>query len=144
MTKFDQILKSNIFIKKINNCGNKQYEITILEKNNFLLYQVFNYNSIPDNKNRIIQNVSQKSWLKSFKQLQFFYNFAPTTIMEIENKLYAFIINNVVIKDDIMIFTVATQSFSGTIDNMASDVSTDIPCGKFNSVRFDIDFSVDV
>ena len=43
------------------------------------------------------------------------------------------------IKDDIMIFTVATQLFSGTIDNMASDVSTDIPSGKFNSVRFDID-----
>ena len=57
--------------------------------------------------------------------------------MQIENKMYVFVINNVKICKCKMKFYVS----SNQIDNMASDVSTDIPSGEFNSVRFDIDGS---
>ena len=56
--------------------------------------------------------------------------------MEIEDKLYAFIINNVNIINDKMIFKVSSKQ----IDNMTNNIKEDLPIGNYFA-RFDIDSS---
>ena len=62
MPGFDQIIKGEVSIEKGKCCNNI---ITFNNPNDmFLVYQVFSYNSIAENKNRIIKNVSQKKWVQ--------------------------------------------------------------------------------
>ena len=54
--------------------------------------------------------------------------------MQINNKIYVFVINNVKICNGQMIFNVSSE----TINNMTNNIKEDLPCGK-HFARFDID-----
>ena len=132
MPGYDQIIKGEVSIEK-GKCNN--YIITFQSQTDmFLVYQVFTAGDIVGNKQRIIQNMSQKSWCKLFQNDNHVNNFTPTTIMHIGEQLYAFVINNVKICNGNMKFYVS----SNLIYNNSSDVETDLPTGK-SFARFDID-----
>ena len=129
---FDQIIKGEVLIKK-GDCNN--YKITFQNpKDLFLIYQLFSYNNSSENKNRIIKNVSQKRWVNNFQEDNNLHDFTPTTIMQIKDKMYIFVINNVNICNGKMIFNVSSK----TINNMTDNIAEDLPICK-SVARFDID-----
>ena len=65
--------------------------------------------------------------------------FTPTTIMELPNfHRYAFVINNMYFNSHKrLVFMISTKEIN--LQNNISKKLTQIPCGKFRHVRFDID-----
>jgi hypothetical protein len=96
------------------------------------------------NDKRIVQYVSAKKWVKIFKG----YNeklennkhlFTPTTVMETDDDcVYAFVIHKACLNShDQVVFTVSTKEIS--LQNNTSKKLIQLPQGKCNNVRFDID-----
>ena len=140
---FDQIVKGNVSIKK-SKSSEDRYTITFSKIGKFLLYQVWDKDSVNLNKKRKVGYLSAKEWVKVFKK----YNerleengkplFRPTTIMETEDDVYAFVIHTADINSHgQVVFTVSTKEISP--QNNTSKKLLRIPCGKFNNARFDID-----
>ena len=144
--EFDQIVKGNIFIKKLNKYN---YKITFSKIGKFLMYQVWDKDNVNNqNNNRIVQYVSAKKWVNHFKTVNndLAKNskplFAPTTVMETENSNYAFVIHKACINSHgQVVFTVSTKEIS--LQNNTSKKLTRLPEGKCNNVRFDIDIDQD-
>ena len=108
------------------------------------MYQVWDKDSPALNKKRSVGYVSAKEWVKTVKK----YNenledskplFRPTTIMETEDDdIYAFVIHKACLNSHgQVVFTVSTKEISP--QNNTSKKLVQLPCGKFNNVRFDID-----
>ena len=137
---FDQIVKGNVSIKKLSK---DKYRITFSKIGKFLLYQVWDKDSVKFNKKRSVGYVSAKEWIKAFNGYNKYINgkqplFTPTTIMETENSNYAFIIHNVYMNScGKVVFTVSTNEIS--LANNTSKKLVRLPEGKCNNVRFDID-----
>ena len=139
---FDQIVKGNVNIKKLNK---DKYKITFSKIGKFLMYQVWDKDSIQLNKKRIVQYVSAKEWIKTFKGYNKYLEkngkplFTPTTIMETENDdVYAFVIHKAYMNPHgKVVFTVSTEEISP--QNNSSKKLTRLPEGKCNNMRFDID-----
>jgi hypothetical protein len=140
---FDQIVKGNVCIKKLSK---DKYRITFSKIGKFLLYQVWDKDSVDLNKKRSVGYVSAKQWIKAFKG----YNkeldnnepsFTPTTIMETENgHVYAFVIHTASLNScGKVVFTVSTNEIS--LQDNTSKKLVRLPEGKCNNVRFDIDYS---
>ena len=139
---FDQIVKGNVSIKKLSK---DEYKITFSKIGKFLLYQVWDKDSVDLNNKRIVKYVSAKEWVTTFKG----YNkeldkngkplFTPTTIMETEDDcVYAFVIHNIYMNScGKVVFTVSTNEIS--LPNNTSKKLVRLPEGKCNNVRFDID-----
>ena len=122
-----------MFSIKKGNCNN--YIITFNNRNDmFLIYQTFNYNSPSENKNRIIKNVSQKSWTNEFQENNYLYDFTLTTVINANGKMYIFVINSVKICNGKMKFYVTHN----TINNMTNDFNEDLLEETYYA-RFDID-----
>jgi hypothetical protein len=142
---FDQIVKGNVSIKKLSE---HRYRITFSKIGKFLMYQVWDKDSVNLNKKRSVGYVSAKKWVKEIKK----YNeeledndeplFTPTTIMETEDDgVYAFVIHKAYLNShDQVVFTVSTKEIS--LQNNTSKKLVRLPCGKCNNVRFDIDFNL--
>ena len=143
---FDQIVKGNVSIKKLSS---HRYRITFSKIDDFLLYQVWDKDSVKLNKKRKVGYVSAKKWVAAVKK----YNkevensdsdkplFTPTTIMETEDDNYAFVIHNAYLNSHgQVVFTVSTKEIS--LQNNTSKKLVRLPCGKCNNVRFDIDFTL--
>jgi acyl carrier protein len=95
------------------------------------------------NAKRQVGYVSAKEWVKRFntinKNLKDKPLFTPTTIMETENRNYAFVIHKASLNScDKVVFTVSTEEIS--LRNNTSKKLVQLPLGKCNHVRFDIDF----
>lgn len=142
--EFDQIVKGDVTIIKLSKY---RYRITFSKISNFLMYQVWdkdNINNINDERN--VGYVPAKKWVNGFKK----YNedlknagkplFTPTTIMETaDEEVYAFVIQKAFFDShDRIVFTVSTKEIS--LQNNTSKKLIQIPCGKFDNMRFDIDF----
>jgi len=138
---FDQIVKGNVCIKKLNEYN---YKITFSKIGKFLLYQVWDKDSPSLNKKRSVGYVSAKNWVNAFRK----YNekveigkplYAPTTIMETDDDcVYAFVIHKADLNShDQVVFTVSTKEIS--LQNNTSKKLIQLPLGKCNNVRFDID-----
>ncbi len=108
------------------------------------MYQVWDKDSPALNKKRSVFYVSAKNWVNAFRK----YNekveigkplFRPTTIMETEDdRVYAFVIHNADLNShDQVVFTVSTKEIS--LENNTSKKLIQLPKGKCNNVRFDID-----
>ena len=143
--RFDQIVKGNVTIKKLSS---HRYRITFSKIGKFLLYQVWDKDSVNLNKNRVVGYVSAKKWVAAVKK----YNkevedtdkplFTPTTIMETEDDNYVFVIHNAYLNSHgQVVFTVSTKEIS--LQNNTSKKLVQLPCGKCNNVRFDIDNIID-
>jgi hypothetical protein len=145
LPSFDQIVKGNVNIKKLSKY---RYRITFSKIGKFLMYQVWDKDDVNKmNAKRQVQYVSAKEWVKSFKErnsnnfLDVKTLFTPTTIMETENRVYAFVIHTVDLNScDKVVFTVSTKEISH--QNNTSKKLIQLPEGKCNDVRFDIDNSI--
>jgi len=138
---FDQIVKGNVCIKK---SSKDEYRITFSKIGKFLLYQVWDKDSVDLNKKRSVGYVSAKEWVKAFNGYNKDINgkqplFTPTTIMETENgHVYAFIIHTASLNScGKVVFTVSTNEIS--LQDNTSKKLVRLPEGKCNNVRFDID-----
>ena len=143
---FDQIVKGNGIIKKLSK---DKYRVTFNKIGKFLLYQVWDKDSIDLNNNRVVQYVSAKNWVKEFKK----YNedlkdkgkplFTPTTIMETEDDdFYAFVIHKACLNSHgQVVFTLSTKEISLGNDTSSQKLRPNRPLlsRKLNNVRFDID-----
>ena len=97
------------------------------------------------NKKRSVGYVSAKEWVKTFKRYNNNLNknnkplFTPTTIMETEDDcVYAFVIHKASLNSHgQVVFTVSTKEIS--LENNTSKKLIQLPEGKCNNVRFDID-----
>jgi acyl carrier protein len=140
---FDQIVKGNVSIKKLSK---QRYRITFSKIGKFLLYQVWDKDDVNKiNAKRQVRYVSAKNWVKRFNTFNTILKendkplFTPTTIMETENRNYAFVIHNASLNScDKVVFTVSTEEIS--LQNNTSKKLVQLPEGKCNNVRFDIDF----
>lgn len=146
LSSFDQIVKGNVTIKKISR--NYKYKITFRKIGNFLQYQVWDKNNTNSrNDKRIVRSKSATQWIYSFieqNKILKRYNkhkplFTPTTIMEIDNdKNFAFVIHEAYFNSrGYVIFIVSTREIQ--LQNNSSKKLTQLPIGKCNNVRFDID-----
>lgn len=146
LPEFDQIVKGNVCIKKLSKYG---YRITFSKIGKFLMYQVWNKDDAnKQNDNRVVKYVSAKEWVTLFKKIN--NNilkenkkplFTPTTVMETENNIYAFVIHKACLNScDKVVFTVSTKEIS--LQNNTSKKLVQLPLGKCNDVRFDIDNSI--
>jgi hypothetical protein len=145
---FDQIVKGNISIKKLSE---HRYRITFSKIGKFLVYQVWDKDNVNKiNDKRSVGYVSAKKWVKAFKESNEELEdndeplFTPTTIMETEDDdVYAFIIHKAYLNShDQVIFTVSTKEIS--LQNNTSKKLIQLPCGKCNNVRFDIDHFMNI
>ena len=140
---FDQIVKGNVKIKKLSKY---RYKITFSKIGKFLMYQVWdkdNTNNINDKRSTFYLSVNH--WIHLFKR----YNedleknnkplFTPTIVMETEdNRKFVFVIDKVYLNShDQVVFTVSTKQIS--LGNNSSKKLIQLPLGKCNNVRFDID-----
>ena len=122
------------------------YRITFSKIGKFLMYQVWDKDNVAkQNEQRAVFNVSAKKWVNSFIQLNEYLEeinkplFTPTTIMETEDEVsYACVIHKAYLNSHgRVVFTVSTKEIQ--LSNNCSKKLIQIPCGKFNNVRFDID-----
>ena len=139
----DQVVKGNVSIK---NLRKHMYRITFSKIGKFLMYQVWDKDNADNNNDRrFVHYMFAKTWVESFRQIQEFNNkndelvFTPTTIMETEDGNYAFVIHKAYMNScGKVVFTVSTKEIS--LKNNTSKKLTQLPEGKFNNVRFDIDY----
>jgi hypothetical protein len=139
---FDQIVKGNVSIKKLSE---QRYRITFSKIGKFLMYQVWDKDSPALNKKRSVGYLSAKKWVTAYKKINENLDkngkplFTPTTIMETEDDhIYAFVIHKAYLNSHgQVVFTVSTKEIS--LQNNTSKKLVQLPCGKCNNVRFDID-----
>jgi len=139
----DQVVKGNVSIKKIRK---HMYRITFIKIGKFLMYQVWDKdNAGNNNKRRLVYYMFAKTWVELFRQIQESNNkndelvFTPTTTMETEDGNYAFVIHKACMNScGHIVFTVSTKEIS--LQNNTSKKLTQLPEGKSNNVRFDIDY----
>ena len=142
---FDQIVKGNVCIKKLSK---DKYRITFSKIGKFLLYQMWDKDSVNLNKKRSVGYVSAKQWIKAFKgynkELEIIGKplFTPTTIMETEDCNYAFVIHTAYLNScGHVVFTVSTNEISISQNSSHSQQLTQLSIGHLKNVRFDIDSS---
>jgi len=141
LPEFDQVVKGNVDIKQLSK---KKYKITFSKIGKFLLYQVWSDSSKKLNENRSVYYRKAKKWVQDFKSLNASLKasnkplFTPTTVMEIGNNKYIFVIHKAKLNGKgHVVFKVSTEeikSSSGTSKKMLK-----LPHGHHDGVRFDID-----
>ena len=94
--RFDQVVKGNVDIKKLSK---NNYQIVFIEIEKFLLYQVWSDSSKTSNEERSVYYQKAKQWINNFNSLNASLKasnkplFTPTTVMEIGNSKYIFVID---------------------------------------------------
>lgn len=136
--KFDQVVQGNVDIKQLSG---KKYKITFSEIRKFLLYQVWSNSSQQLNENRKVFYQNVKLWIENYNllndSLKAFNKplFTPTTVMEIGNKKYIFVLNKVKINSNgHVVFKVSTKEIKSSDKKILN-----FPRGHHDGVRFDID-----
>lgn len=146
LPEFDQVVKGNVDIKQLSK---KKYKITFSKIGKFLLYQVWSDSSKKLNENRSVYYRKAKKWVQDFKSLNASLKasnkplFTPTTVMEIGNNKYVFVIHKAKLNGKgRVVFKVSTEEIklsSGTSKKMLK-----LPRGHHDGVRFDIDSDASV
>jgi hypothetical protein len=128
---YDQVLSGDIEIKKRNK---HSYKIIFNKISKVLVYQTWSDISNDLNKKRNCSYQKAKYWiLNNFSD----NSFQPTTVMEIDNKKYIFVITNAKFKNGHATFYVSTKEIN--LKNKNIKRLKKLPEGQFKSVRFDID-----
>jgi hypothetical protein len=141
----DQILKGDVIIKKLSKY---QYKITFSKVygDRYFLYQVFNNNNKNNiNDQRFAAYIPIKNIENVYKNINYrntIFNkplFTPTTIMELPDfRQFSFVINNGYFNShNRLVFIASTKEIN--IQNISLKKLTQVPCGKFKHVRFDVD-----
>ena len=146
--KFDQVVKGNVDIKKLSKYN---YRITFSKISKFLKYQVWSSSSKKLNEERSVFYQKANKWVNNFNSLNAALKasnkplFTPTTVMEIGDNKYVFVINKAKLrksdnkndKDKNVVFTVSTKEIE--LSNGASKKLLKLRPGHHDKVRFDID-----
>jgi hypothetical protein len=143
---FDHLIKGDVIIKKLKK--KHQYKITFSKVygDRFFFYQVFNKDNTDSvNDQRFAAYITTKNVINEYNNYNStskFFNklvFTPTTIMELSNfSRYAFVINKAYFNSHKrLVVMVSTKEIN--IQNNNLKKLTQIPCGKFKHVRFDVD-----
>ena len=143
---FDHLIKGDVIIKKLKK--KHEYRITFSKVygDRFFFYQVFNKDNTDNvNDQRFAAYITTKNIVNLYNDTNNnnkLFNqplFTPTTIMELPNfNKYAFVINNVYFNSHKrLVFMISTKEIN--LQNTSSKKLTQIPCGKFKHVRFDVD-----
>jgi len=139
---FDQVVKGNVDIKQLSK---KKYKITFSKISKFLLYQVWSASSETLNEERSVYYQKANKWIKFFNSLNTSLKasnkplFTPTTVMEIGDNKYVFIIDKAKLRKDHknhVVFTVSTKGIESSEKKLLK-----LPFGHHDGVRFDIDYS---
>jgi hypothetical protein len=144
---FDQIVKGNINIKQLCNKNKvkiNKYKITFNKIGKFLKYQTWSDSNETLNEHRKVNYQIAKIWIQQFNNLNASLKnsikplFTPTTVMEIGNNKYIFVIYKAKInfKNEV-VFIVSTQDIA--LSSSTFKQLLNIPCGRYDNVRFDID-----
>ena len=143
---FDQVVEGNIKITNNSNGNPNDYIIKFKKVRLFLVYQTWSNDNEDVNKNREAALVNSKKWVEKFNNYKSnsgvdtdsSFTFTPTTVMEIKNKKYLFVINEAFFNEkDKLIFKVSTNEIKlSTGMNKKLKI---IPLGCHENVRFDID-----
>jgi ABC-type amino acid transport substrate-binding protein len=135
---YDQVVKGNVYIKQLSK---NKYKITFRKVDNFLKYQVWSDSSKNLNERRIEK---AKLWIQNFNLLNANLKklgkplFTPTTVMEIGNNKYVFVLDKAKLNcKDRIVFNVSTKEI--VLLNGTSKKMLKIPCEHHDGVRFDID-----
>jgi len=141
---YDQVVKGNVDIKKLSK---KNYQIKFNKIRKFVKYQEWSDSSKTLNgNNRSIYYQNAISWVKSFN----YFNrslkaskkplFTPSTVMEIGNDKYVFVIDEAEINSKgRIVFKVSTKEIE--LKKGTSKELLKLLCGHHDGVRFDIDSS---
>ena len=135
--EFDQVVGGNIDIKQLSK---NKYKITFSEINNFLVYQVWSDSSKTLNDNRTVYYQKAKKWVQDFNSLNVSLKasnkplFTPTTVMEIVNKKYVFVIHEAKLSKGRVVFKVSTEEIELSEKKMLK-----LPHGNHDNVWFTID-----
>ena len=143
---FDHLIKGDVIIKKLKK--KHQYKIIFSKVygDRFFFYQVFNKDNTDNvNDQRFAAYIPIKNIVNLYNDTNNnnkLFNqplFTPTTLMELPNfSKYAFVINNVYFNSHKrLVFMISTKEIN--LQNTSSKKLTQIPCGKFKHVRFDVD-----
>ena len=139
---FDQVVKGNIKITHNSNGNSNDYIIKFKKVGLFLVYQTWSNDNEDVNKNRKVALVNSKKWVELFNNSNSnsddSFTFTPTTVMEIKNKKYSFVINEAFFNEkDKLIFKVSTNEIK--LSTGMNEKLKTIPLGCHENVRFDID-----
>ena len=136
--EFDQVVEGSVDIKQLSK---KKYKITFSEISKFLLYQVWSDSSQPLNDNRTVYYQKAKKWVQLFNSLNESLKasnkllFNPTTVMEVGNKKYLFVLDKAKLNGKgHVVFKVSTEGIKLSEKKMLK-----LPCGHHDGARFDID-----
>jgi len=138
---FDFVVKAKkVVIKKQ---GDHKYKVKLAGISDFLKYQAWSKNNI--NGDHSVSLVSSKDWVKNnfTSSNNFQPSFTPTTIMEVGNTKYCFVIENATYNNKNKKYnTVFNVSTNQIVRNNISKHLLKLPINKkLNNVRFDIDSS---
>ena len=129
--KYDQCVRGDV---KISKTDEKKYKIKFKKISDFLVYQVW-VDDKTVNENRNVLNQKAIDWVNTNFTNNKNISFTPTTVMELGNKKYVFVIINAYMNNkNEVVFSVSTKSI-----NTESLANSRLPIGKFQNVRFDID-----
>jgi len=138
LPEFDQVVKGNVYIKKLSKT---KYKIKFSKIHKFLRYQVWSDSSKSLNENRKVYYEDAKNWVKDFNNLNNSLKdsdkplFSPTTVMEIGNKKYVFVIYEAKLNGKgRVVFKVSTKEIKSSDKKIL-----ELPHGHHCGVRFDID-----
>jgi len=135
---FDQVVEGNVDIKKLSK---KNYKIKFSKISKILKYQTWSESSKTLNDDRSVYYQKAKTWINDFN----FFNrlnkssnkplFTPTTVMEIGNNKYLFVIDEAKVNGKgRVVFKVSTKEIKLSEKKMLK-----LLCGHHDDVRFDID-----
>jgi hypothetical protein len=135
---FDQVVEGNVDIKQLSK---KKYKITFNKIGKFLKYQTWSDSSKTLNENRSVYYQKAKLWVQDFNKLNASLKasdkplFKPTTVMEIGNNKYLFVLDKAKLnRKGQVIFKVSTKEINSSDKKMLK-----LPRGHHDGVRFDID-----
>ena len=138
---YDQVVKGNVYIKQLSK---NKYKITFRKVDNFLKYQVWSDSYKNLNERRIEK---AKLWIQDFNLLNANLNkkskplFTPTTVMEIGNNKYVFVLDKAKLNcKDRIVFNVSTKEI--VLLNGTSKKMLKIPCEYHDGVRFDVGIKI--
>lgn len=110
------------------------------------MYQVWSSESNTQNSDRKVSYIKAKEWINYFESNNKYLEenqkslYTPTTIMEIGNHKYTFVIHKAKLnRKGHIVFKVSTEEIK--LSNGTSKKMIQLPCGKYDDVRFDIDYN---
>ena len=120
------------------NIQTKEYIVTILTNNPILCYEIWEKNkavSVRYAINNLLEDLISDVTLYNDKNV---VKYTPTTLVNIDNSIHTLILTRMTLNacgNPVFIFKKNSVVFDGNVQS----INSELPCGRFSNVRFDID-----